>query len=126
MQMRQAIQNVPSVNSVVARTTWVGAESGSRRVGHGNTAWEARPGLLQPQDGAFDHGEQRASVTDISTRLQVTGIGAAAMGEPEDARLTGGTRSLVRRLLGLNIMAKARPAAIAAKAVKAAKRVIAA
>jgi hypothetical protein len=35
--------------------------------------------------------------------------------EPEDARLTGGTRSLSRRLLGLNILLTGRRPAIAVK-----------
>jgi hypothetical protein len=38
--------------------------------------------------------------------------------EPEDAGLTGGTRSLMRRVMGLNVMSplrKAVPRAVAAK-----------
>jgi hypothetical protein len=35
------------------------------------------------------------------------------LNEPEDARLTGGTRSLTRRLLGLNIMTVSRKTAAA-------------
>jgi hypothetical protein len=39
------------------------------------------------------------------------------LNEPEDARLTGGTRSLARRLLGLNVLAayKKVPEKVAAK-----------
>jgi len=86
---------------------------------------------MQPQDGAFDSREQSARVTDIGKRLQVAAFGAAAMVEPEDARLTGGTRTLVRRLLGLNITPRVRPTGLVAKAAKPvaakpAKRILAA
>ena len=48
----------------------------------------------QPQDGA--QAALAARPTEISTRRRT-------LGEPEDARLTGGTRSLMRRLSGLNL-----------------------
>jgi len=85
---------------------------------------------MQPQDGAFDSRERQARVTDIGTRQQVTAFGAAALVEPEDARLTGGSRTLVRRLLGLNITPRVRPVSVVlakAKAVaaKPAKRILA-
>jgi hypothetical protein len=70
----------------------------SHRTGHGGTAWApASPGevkLYQPQDGAADPGNR---VADIASRMP------KMAGEPEDARLTGGTRSLMRRLSGLNV-----------------------
>lgn len=110
MQVRETIQSV----NVVPRKL----ESGSRRVVHGGMAWASRDVLLQPQDGAFDSREQNARVTDIGKRLQVAAFGAAALVEPEDARLTGGTRTLVRRLLGLNITPGIRPAGLIAKAAK--------
>ena len=113
--MRQSIQ---SVNDVVPQKTWGRQESGSRRVVHGGMAWASRGMLMQPQDGAFDSREQNARVTDIGKRLQVAAFGAAAMVEPEDARLTGGTRTLVRRLLGLNITRRVRPTGLVAKAAK--------
>ena len=50
--------------------------------------------LYQPQDGATD---TRSRVADIASRMR------KMAGEPEDARLTGGTRSLMRRLSGLNV-----------------------
>jgi len=128
MRMRQTIQ---SVNDVATRKIWVRPESGSRRVVHGGMAWANRGMLMQPQDGAFDSREQSARVTDIGKRLQVAAFGAAAMVEPEDARLTGGTRTLVRRLLGLNITPRVRPTGLVAKAAKPvaakpAKRILAA
>ena len=52
--------------------------------------------LYQPQDGA---SAQRRRVTDIASRLL-----KLSPDEPEDARLTGGTRSLMRRLSGLNLV----------------------
>lgn len=50
--------------------------------------------LYQPQDGVNDSFNR---VADIASRMLRMG------GEPEDARITGGTRSLMRRLSGLNI-----------------------
>ena len=84
-----------------------------KRVGHGSMAWSAtsaEAALCQPQDGASDprkRGLERADVQEIGARAPRLG------GEPEDARLTGGTRSLSRRVMGLNVTAKPKPAAIA-------------
>lgn len=70
----------------------------SHRTGHGGTAWApaslGEVKLYQPQDGAAD---PRSRVADIASRMR------KMAGEPEDARLTGGTRSLMRRLSGLNV-----------------------
>jgi len=121
MPVRQSIQSV----NVGTRKL----ESSSRRVGHGSMAWSTRGNLMQPQDGAFDSRDQQARVTDIGKRQQVAAFGAAAMVEPEDSRLTGGSRTLVRRLLGLNITPRIRPVAVIAKAkaaaAKPAKRILA-
>ncbi len=68
-----------------------------RRTGHGGTLGpkpENVGSLRQPQDGA---PISRAKLAAITSHLQ-----ANFFHEPEDARLTGGTRSLTRRLLGLN------------------------
>lgn len=80
-----------------------------RRTPHGGTAWTRVPAdaLRQPQDGAL-HDNLR--VADISAR---PGFMESFM-ESEDARLTGGTRSLMRRLMGLNMGRKLTPAAIRA------------
>jgi hypothetical protein len=110
--MRQFAKNVQQI----------GNESGSRRTEHGGVAWSTASGLIQPQDGAID-AREGARVTDISTRLQLASLGAAAMGEPEDARLTGSTRSLVRRMLGLNIASRAARKSAPAAAVKSVKPV---
>jgi hypothetical protein len=69
------------------------------RIAHGGMAWAPTTAatdvkLYQPQDGAV---EPRGRVADIASRLR------KMAGEPEDARLTGGTRSLMRRLSGLNV-----------------------
>ena len=58
--------------------------------------------LRQPQDGAID------------LRIRPTLINAHArnpLREPEDAGITGGTRSLNRRVLGLNGVARFAPVA---------------
>ena len=69
------------------------------RQGHGGTAWSlpfAEAGMMQPQDGAV---ENRSRLASMRSHQNVDGLH-----EPEDARLTGGTRSLDRRLLGLNVL----------------------
>jgi hypothetical protein len=65
--------------------------------------------MRQPQDGAVD---ARRTMAMIGSPLS-----SNALNEPEDARLTGGTRSLARRLLGLNVLAayKKVPEKVAAK-----------
>lgn len=67
-----------------------------RTVNHGGGTWRLRDQeLRQPQDGA---PQAKSRTVEIETRL-----GRTLISEPEDARLTGGTRSLTRRLAGLNI-----------------------
>jgi hypothetical protein len=62
---------------------------------HTGIGWiSSSRGLYQPQDGA---PALTSRVTGIAERLN------RGSREPEDARLTGGTRSLSRRLLGLNL-----------------------
>src|SRR5579864_7938027 len=85
--------------------------AGWKRNGHGGSAWTATAkadSLHQPQDGAQETGTLLTARTRMSLR------------EPEDARLTGGTRSLMRRTMGLNVTAltearKAQPRPIASK-----------
>jgi len=78
-----------------------GPQETPHRVAHGSTAWavsaaaNANVNLYQPQDGVV---AQRRRITDIASRLR-----KITAGEPEDAGLTGGTRSLMRRLSGLNM-----------------------
>lgn len=84
---------------------------GWKRVGHGGVAWTATAKadtLHQPQDGAQENGTLYTAMTRVASR------------EPEDARLTGGTRSLMRRVMGLNVTAhagarKAQPRPVVAK-----------
>jgi len=57
--------------------------------------------LRQPQDGA--------SVARPSPRQITAHHDGSLLVEPEDAGLTGGTRSLMRRLIGLNIAAGVTP-----------------
>jgi hypothetical protein len=71
---------------------------GYKRVGHGGVAWTASAkaeALHQPQDGAQENGTLYTAMSRMALR------------EPEDARLTGGTRSLMRRVMGLNVTALA-------------------
>ena len=72
-----------------------------RRVNHGGAPWLRRRGeeLRQPQDGATETADRNlAAIAPLSNRS----------GEGEDARITGGTRSLVRRLMGLNVASTAK------------------
>ncbi len=69
-----------------------------RRTGHGSNAWSLPMGvtsLRQPQDGAF--------VARTTPRQITPHHDGSLLVEPEDAGLTGGTRSLMRRLIGLNV-----------------------
>ena len=73
-----------------------------RRTMHGGTGWTATVAVdavrYQPQD-------QKALVSaaaEISPTTLLQGKRRLAE-EPEDARITGGTRSLMRRLSGLNV-----------------------
>ena len=75
-----------------------GSRFGYKRVGHGGVAWTASANadsLHQPQDGAQETGTLYTAMSRMALR------------EPEDARLTGGTRSLMRRVMGLNVTALA-------------------
>ncbi len=78
-----------------------------RRTGHDSSAVPVRPQEMlarQPQDGALDSfGDRRVNA--------LRSIYPSLTGEPEDARLTGGTRSLMRRVMGLNVVAPLRAAA---------------
>ena len=74
----------------------------TRRTAHGGTAWGARPEneMKQPQDGGAD--------LDVRSRLAEISAHPNRLGfiEPEDARITGTTRSLMRRLMGLNVLSR--------------------
>lgn len=84
-------------SSLSPQSRFAPARESSHRTGHGGTAWApaslGEVKLYQPQDGAGP----RSIVADIASRMR------KMAGEPEDARLTGGTRSLMRRLSGLNV-----------------------
>ena len=73
------------------------------RRGHGGLAWSlplSEPSMRQPQDGT---AERRMHLAMIDAKLH-----SNVLNEPEDAKLTGGTRSLTRRLMGLNVTAATR------------------
>jgi hypothetical protein len=87
-----------------SRSQAPGNESMPRRVNHGGSPWSipARyPATRQPQDGAL---RRPARVSVLTSPLDC---------EPEDAGLTGGTRSLTRRLMGLNVTLTARRSVVA-------------
>ena len=97
------VGSAPNKNSVREGVGW-------KRNGHGGTAWTAtaKADLHQPQDGAQETGTMNPSRARLTPR------------EPEDARLTGGTRSLMRRVMGLNVTAlpetrKAQPRPVPSK-----------
>lgn len=78
-----------------------------KRVGHGSVAWSAATEtvLWQPQDGASQRRERMVSSVDTAVE-EIHARQPRLQNEPEDARLTGGTRSLMRRVMGLNVTAK--------------------
>lgn len=67
-----------------------------RRASHGGSGFARDQRMRQPQDGALDLSTRVASITSK--------MHPALPMEPEDARLTGATRSLFRRVMGLNVM----------------------
>ncbi len=67
------------------------------RKGHGSLTQATQQEMIQPQDGAED---ARVRMANIRSRQH-----SDDLHETEDARLTGATRSLDRRLLGLNVLA---------------------
>jgi hypothetical protein len=84
----------------------------TQRGGHGGTAWSTPFGeqvMIQPQDGAVD---TRTKLANIRSHQHSDGLH-----EAEDARLTGGTRSLNRRLLGLNVLEPQRKSVVSEVAV---------
>jgi hypothetical protein len=83
-----------------------------RRTGHDSSAVPVRPQEMlarQPQDGALNSFGDRSFGDRRINALR--SIYPSLTGEPEDARLTGGTRSLMRRVMGLNVVAPLRSAA---------------
>jgi hypothetical protein len=92
-----ASQPVLHTDRFIQRNTTQATPAETRRAGHGGLAWNrtfASDNMRQPQDGALD---MRSRLSTINSKLKND-----LFVEPEDARLTGGTRSLTRRLLGLN------------------------
>ena len=102
--MRRTISSLKNVE-----IPWSRFAAAFRRNGHGGTPWARTVEMSQPQDGAL--GAQ-ARITEINTHLNTCTMGGISfMDEPEDAQITGGTRSLSRRLTGLNIMPRRASAA---------------
>lgn len=113
-RLRAALEAMPSSGS----TARLPGSTSSKRTAHGSSAWsipQADNRMSQPQDGA-------AEVSKVAAEE----IGARALrtpaSEPEDARITGGTRSLMRRVMGLNVAkgpASRRPTRVIAPTVSA-------
>ncbi|MDE1154897.1 MAG: hypothetical protein PW735_04105 [Acidobacteriaceae bacterium] len=77
------------------------ASTEARRVSHGGMAFTIPPHPRQPQDGSAapvseDTQKQRFPLSSSYANTPLAG-------EPEDAQLTGSTRSLFRRAMGLNV-----------------------
>lgn len=75
-----------------------------RRGGRGGNAWllPMAEAMSQPQDGAATSLSQLVSMRSH--------LHSNVFNEPEDARLTGGTRTLARRVMGLNVIPEKRTA----------------
>lgn len=116
-RLRAALEAMPSSGS----TARLQGSSSSKRTAHGSSAWsipQADNRLAQPQDGAAEASKATADgYQDTNARtLRFPGS------EPEDARITGGTRSLMRRVMGLNVAtrpASRRPARVVGPTVQA-------
>lgn len=93
----QRLQTAPEKEANALHMT--GTEhSKSKRIAHGGGAWslpDAQDPLRQPQDGI-------SRSEDMHQRMR-----RSPGREPEDAGMTGGTRSLMRRVMGLNVTASA-------------------
>lgn len=91
------IPRVPGVSqsSLSSPSLRAYASGAARRVNHGGAAWLKRRAdeLRQPQDGALTQDD---STSEDHKRI-----------EAEDAQITGSTRSLGSRLMGLNVAARA-------------------
>lgn len=70
--------------------------------------YAARLGFARPSVPEFvKTQEETRRAPGAPVRFAPSSVGSTALpSEPEDARLTGGTRSLTRRLLGLNLIGK--------------------
>jgi hypothetical protein len=108
-----------TTRAVQAPTT--GVVAASRRTAHGN-AWSLPLGtslLRQPQDGAPSLASTAQALLGSLHRR------GNPLAEPDDASLTGGTRSLTRRLMGLNVTSAPRKASISAAPVTFTQRRVA-
>ena len=100
---RRPPSRMNSLNAWISRTGEVTPMPviSKRRGGHGGNGWsqpfpDTDQTMIQPQDGAVD---TRTRLANIRSHQH-----SDVLHEAEDARLTGGTRSLDRRLLGLNVV----------------------
>lgn len=96
-----------STPPVKVNATLLPAATGSHRTNHGGNAWSRPDSAItsQPQDGPTQDLAVRNRYAKTSATVNtknVVGCSSLVI-DPEDARLNGGTRSLMRRLLGLNL-----------------------
>jgi hypothetical protein len=96
------LTSTPKSHTVVALLP---APVASRRTNHGGNAWSLPDSAanLQPQDGATHDLAVQRRYAMAKPKTKGMGGFSTVVTDPEDARLTGGTRSLMRRLLGLNL-----------------------
>jgi len=95
MQDRNYSPTAPSRSAPASVLPDAGA---ARRVNHGSSAWSLpsrQPSGIQPQDGSLTNPPRVAAMPSRAN-------GGKVAGETDDSRITGGTRSLSRRVLGLN------------------------
>lgn len=97
--MRRSISSLKNIE-----IPWNRFTSAFRRNGHGGTPWSRTLEMSQPQD-QDDAVGTHTRIKEISARLHLGSLETVGItDEPEDAHITGGTRSLSRRLNGLNIL----------------------
>ena len=116
-RLRAALEAMPSSGS----TARLQGPTSSKRTAHGSSAWsipQADNRLVQPQDGAAEISKVTADGYQDANAF----VARSPANEPEDARITGGTRSLMRRVMGLNVAARPasrRPARVVAPTAQA-------
>lgn len=97
-RLRAALNAMPDSGSTARLQS-----SKSKRTNHGGVAWSvpvAENRLKQPQDGASKRAFDAAAEEEADAN---SWLARPSANEPEDAQITGGTRSLMRRVMGLNV-----------------------
>lgn len=117
----------PAAGTPVELARPISAGEAERRVFVRSLKWKSAlvpsPGpMYQPQDGAVKSG----SMSEVPARLKRSDLKRTDMrlaaAEPEDAWLTGTTRSLMRRVSGLNVSPSVLERRASQPAARASKR----